>query len=102
MMPATLQLAISTLWRKPVKPLLTALVITAAVALVMTACSVLSSMRASLQHNLASVLGQVDARITPITQGRHSAGSAREGWSADRRRKISGELFFAPRANCRR
>ncbi len=72
-MPATLQLAISTLWRKPVKPLLTALVITAAVALVMTACSVLSSMRASLQHNLASVLGQVDARVTPITQGADSA-----------------------------
>ena len=72
-MPAALQLAISTLWRKPVKPLLTALVITAAVALVMTACSVLSSMRASLQHNLAAVLGQVNARITPITQGADSA-----------------------------
>ncbi len=73
MMPAALQLAISTLWRKPVKPLLTAVVITAAVALVMTACSVLSSMRASLQHNLTAVLGQVDARITPITQGADSA-----------------------------
>ncbi len=72
-MPAALQLAISTLWRKPVKPLLTALVITAAVALVMTACGVLSSMKASLRHNLAAVLGQVSARITPITQGADSA-----------------------------
>ncbi len=73
MMPAALQLAISTLWRKPVKPLLTILVITAAVALVMTACCVLSSMQASLRHNLSAVLGQVDARITPITQGADSA-----------------------------
>ena len=72
-MPAALQLAISTLWRKPIKPLLTVVVITAAVALVMTACSVLSSMRASLQHNLAAVLGEVNARITPITQGADSA-----------------------------
>ena len=67
MMPAALQLAISTLWRKPIKPLLSALVITAAVALVMTACCVLSSIRASVRHNLAAALGRVDARITPIT-----------------------------------
>jgi putative ABC transport system permease protein len=73
MMPAALQLAINTLWRKPVKPLLTVLVIAAAVALVMTACGVLSSMKASLRHNLSAVLGQVDARITPITQGADSA-----------------------------
>ncbi|MGC8624489.1 MAG: ABC transporter permease [Phycisphaerae bacterium] len=66
MMPATLRLAISTLWRKPIKPLLTALVITAAVALVMTACCMLASMKASLRHNLTMALGHVDARITPL------------------------------------
>ncbi len=72
-MPATLRLAISTLWRKPIKPLLTVLVITAAVALVMTACCMLASMKASLRHNLTVALGHVDARITPIATGTGAA-----------------------------